>query len=87
LTSLTIASSTVLATCVGTWHVPTRLCPPPPYLSISEPTSTLEVLLMMLCPQVMTTFFWCSPHMTYTDMFWSGKRLYGTNRLPVYISC
>ncbi len=52
----TISSKILSASFMGTWHVPTRLCPPPPYLNIREPTSMEADLLMMLYPQVITIF-------------------------------
>ncbi len=52
----TIISRILSASSMGTWHVPTFLCPPPPYFNIREPTSMTAVLLMMLYPQVITIF-------------------------------
>jgi len=43
-------------------------------VSISEPTSTSLVRLMMLCPQVITTFSRSLPQITCIDMFCSGYR-------------
>ena len=55
------------ASSFATWQVPAASWPPPPYSSISAPTSTGDVRSMIDLPTAKTVFCCLRPHRTWTE--------------------